>query len=317
MQKLILFGLGSIGQRHLRLILKHWPGQFDIYAFRHSSTGNPSQDPKKVTEVTTWPQVEEIMPGIAFICNPTQYHVKTALKCAELGCDLCIEKPLSHDLVGINELIGTIKAKRLKNYVAYPFRHHSDINMLKNHLNSTEDAKNGRRIEKEVKTVAECVKDKKVEPSGKIEAIQSEIVCRSDANRWPTVRKSHKNGGGVLLELSHELDLATYLFGLVERIEGETKCRSDVAGGAETYAELILHHVSGHKVAITLDMDAKVEERYIKMANPATFLPYSADDDLYLVQLRYFFDTEASEIGNTVEQAAELLRQIINFRNTA
>ena len=63
-------------------------------------------------------------PDAAFICNPTSYHLSAAQACAERNCHLFIEKPVSHNLVGLHKLLDTVKTRNLVTLVGYQFRFH-------------------------------------------------------------------------------------------------------------------------------------------------------------------------------------------------
>ena len=89
--KVLIFGLGSIGSRHARLL--KGMGEHDLYAFR-SQRQVPCND-LGIPEIFSWDEVGQVSPEVAFITNPTSLHISTALSCAERGMSLFVEKTKS------------------------------------------------------------------------------------------------------------------------------------------------------------------------------------------------------------------------------
>ena len=73
-----------------------------------------------------------------------------------------------------------------------------------------------------------------------------------------------KKGGGVLNELSHEIDLANYLLGPIKKILGKTKQRKYKNSFVEDTAFLTLIHDNGieSKVDISFDVKEILENQY-------------------------------------------------------
>ena len=127
-KRIIIIGFGSIGQRRYRNLRAM--GFKNVYVYdidaRKISKGiqQASALDKKILETF----------DIVFICNPNDEHVKTALMCARAGCHLFIEKPLSHNLKGINTLIKICKAKKLITMVGCNMRFHPCLQFIKTYL---------------------------------------------------------------------------------------------------------------------------------------------------------------------------------------
>jgi hypothetical protein len=66
-------------------------------------------------------------PDAAIISVPASMHVARALSLAEAGIHLLVEKPLSHTLEGVNQLIEMCAAKRLILMVAYNMRFYEPL----------------------------------------------------------------------------------------------------------------------------------------------------------------------------------------------
>ena len=110
-----------------------------MIAFRSRTHGPALKKNQRVPEETTLEQPSNIRefddldqaltdkPDIAFITNPSHHHINVALKAAEAGCHLFIEKPLSANTDRINELIDLVHHKKLTAMVAYQYRFHPGL----------------------------------------------------------------------------------------------------------------------------------------------------------------------------------------------
>lgn len=215
--RILLIGLGSIGKRHARLIQQHF--SHEVVALRTFRGQEPND--LGIPELHSWAEVENQPFDVAFVTNPTNQHIETAQRCAESGLHLFIEKPIDRSLDGLERLVATTRARRLSAYVAYPLRHHPLMNALK------------KRLENQA-------------------VLHASMVCASYLPQWRPqhdYRKSHScfqaQGGGVLLEMSHELDMAEYLFGPVLNIEGRLSRTSNLTVDSDDCADLILRHDHG------------------------------------------------------------------------
>lgn len=283
--KIIFFGLGQIGKRHLKLLQKHF--DFDIYAFRSDQGHSRFESFDNVTEINTWQQVDKIKPDIAFITNPTYLHIQTALQCAQREIKLFIEKPIGHNLELLDDLLLT--CKNLITYIAYPFRHISYVINLK-----------------------EKIKKEKV--------YYARFVCSThllDWRNYSTYSAYAEQGGGAILDLSHEIDLATFLFGEIINIIGVYSKKSDVTYDAEDCADIILEHKNNVTSNIHLDLFSG-ETRYISIQTEHNYYQQVlniCDDSLYLKQLKYFFDNiDDTRMMNNIHDASDMFRKVIQWK---
>lgn len=102
--KVLFIGLGSIGQRHLRNLRTIVGDSVDVIAFRSKNQSPVLDEQQRVVENSDLVQQYQIKefddldqaladkPDITFITNPSCYHIDVALKAAQLGCHLFIEK---------------------------------------------------------------------------------------------------------------------------------------------------------------------------------------------------------------------------------
>ena len=131
--KILLVGTGSIGIRHLNNLSEL--GQKDFVVFRSQRTGSDSRFGD--IPVRTHFELESALkekPEIAVIANPTSLHIPVAQAAAEQGCHLFLEKPISNDLNGVEQLRSEVEKRRLVAGVGYNLRFHPALQLLREKL---------------------------------------------------------------------------------------------------------------------------------------------------------------------------------------
>ena len=307
--KILFFGLGSIGKRHAKLLLENF--DHELFAFRTNK--GQEKNELDIHELYSWSEIDKRSFDIVFVANPTNLHIDTAIKCAERGMALFIEKPIDSRIDGLDNLLSLVEAKDLTTYVAYPLRFHPVLKELKGLL-----------------------KGKKI--------FHSRMVCASYLPDWRPEQDHLKGysalkdmGGGVLMDLSHELDYATYLFGNIDSIEGKFGKISNVTVDSEDYADLLVEH-AGSMTNIHLSyvshkpqrcIEVNTEDGYIMADLINNIIVYSerdgvwdkgfeiGKDDMYLRQLNYFLSNITNKrMSNNLFEASRLFRQIVEFRDS-
>ncbi|MBF0216014.1 MAG: Gfo/Idh/MocA family oxidoreductase [Candidatus Omnitrophica bacterium] len=310
--KIIFFGLGAIGARHAKLIADNYGHQ--LFAFRSSS--DREKNDLDIQEIFDWNSVEKIRPDIAFITNPTGMHMGTALECAKRGMHLFIEKPLSNSMEGVEELEKICDKKGLTAYVAYCMRFHPVMDKLKGLLNGVKVL--------HVRSVSS--------------SYLPEWRSMSD---WRRSYSSNRNmGGGVILDLSHELDYLEYLFSPIKCLSGSCGRMADITVDTEDYADIVFSLENGVKGIMHLNYLSHFKERklivdhedgYIigdffnnkvtvcsgKGKNVSVVDP--GVNNMYLDQLKYFFDhIGVKGVKSTLNlgDSRDLLKKIVDFKKS-
>ena len=203
--KIMMIGLGSIGQRHLRNIVRIPLIDLEITAYRTRRLQQTFSDDMKIREnvsleeeygLKVFTSLEEALadgPDIAFITNITSKHMETAIACAKAGCDLFIEKPLSDTMEGADELKKIIEEKGLIVWTGFQNRYHPCVKAAKEIL---KDGKIGRLLS------ADFEFGERLTTMHTYEDYRQTYMARSDMG-----------GGPVLNLLVHDLDLIRYLLG--------------------------------------------------------------------------------------------------------
>lgn len=305
--KIIFFGLGSIGNRHARILNDYY--DHELFAFR-TNLGEGS-NLLGIKEVYNWEELGEIKPEVAFITNPTFLHVETAIKCARMGMKLFMEKPIGASLKGLDILLREVGEKELVSYVAYNLRFHPVIGRLKEYLKN-----------KEIYHVS---------------VYNSSFLPEWRPAQWHMDSYSSiaKKGGGVVLDLSHEFDYIEYLFGGVKSIDGYFDRVSGVTKDAEDFLDAVIRAETAY-VNLHLDFFSRHRERTIRIdcdgeyivadligssiefyRNGDRFLEKCDDDreTSYRKQLEYFFNNiDNNGMMNNIHEASTLFGKIMEFK---
>src|ERR1700675_3569704 len=107
--RVLMVGLGAIGQRHVRTLRSLLGDRVELLAVRSRGLTQILDDALKVESadglcekysIRTFADLDDALahkPEAAFVCNPTSLHIMTAVGIARAGCHLFIEKPLAHE----------------------------------------------------------------------------------------------------------------------------------------------------------------------------------------------------------------------------
>lgn len=228
-RRALVAGLGSIGRRHLRLLRAALP-EADIRVLRHSGCDEAIEHANGC-----FSQLEEacaFAPDLAVIASPAPFHIVTATALAERGAHLLIEKPVSDNFTGVAELIALCDARRQVCQVGYNLRFLETLQCFRTEI------------------VAGRI--------GTVHAVRCEIGqylpdWRPDADYRTTVSAQKALGGGVLLELSHELDLLRWVFGEVDWLSAWLGRQSTLEIDVEDCAMLQIGFASGPVAQLGMD----------------------------------------------------------------
>lgn len=194
--RVAFWGLGSIAKRHIRniyTILKQRGDTPEIDVFRHKKQAIQEEDIRKMlTNVYSQNELEDKYYDIIFITNPTAQHFETIKMCVPHTDHMFIEKPVFERC---SENIADLKLKRNSvYYVACPLRYTSVIQYIKNNID--------------------------LSSVFSVRAISSSYLpdWRPGTDYRKTYSAHKELGGGVAIDLIHEWDYLTDLFGIPEKI---------------------------------------------------------------------------------------------------
>jgi predicted dehydrogenase len=214
--KILIIGNGSMGTRHLEISRQLYPtAEVRILVYQ-----KPNEDVNLSNGyLETMEEVDKFAPQIAIIANPATLHLEIAQKLAEAGVHLLVEKPISTSTVGVLELIKTCEKNKVVLMTGYNLRFLPSLI----HFN-------------------ELIKKKIV---GKILSVRCEVGqylpdWRPNKDYRMTVSANSLLGGGVLLELSHEIDYVRWIFGDINWVRATLSKQSSLEIDVEDSAHLVL-----------------------------------------------------------------------------
>lgn len=237
--RFLVIGCGSIGKRHIRNLMKLGIGEivaFDIQSQRRKEV----KEQLGVAIVNSIEEAWELEPTVAIIATPTSLHIPLALDAADHNCHLFIEKPLSDQLDGVNELLKTVQEKNLITLVGCNMRFHPGLLTVK------------RLIEEGA--------------IGNIVAARVEVgQYLPDWHPWEDYRQGysarHDLGGGVILDAIHEIDYIRWMLGEVKAVACFADKLSHLEIETEDTAGILLRFASGAIGEVHLDYVQRVYSR--------------------------------------------------------
>ena len=214
MIKVLVVGYGSIGRRHVDNFLEFKDIQLIVYTKR-----NDLQLLKKkgVKVSNSLAECLKENPDIGIIANETSLHIPIAIKLAEEGLDLFLEKPLSNSLKDVEKLRAIVKKNKLITQMGCNLRFHPCIKKIKSLI---EQQKIGKIISAQVQNYSYL--------PDHIEDYRKSYAGRKDL------------GGGVILTQIHEIDYMYWFFQEVENVISIVGKFSELDVTAEDYVSCLL-----------------------------------------------------------------------------
>lgn len=303
--KVLIIGLGSIAKKHIDSIRKIEPGS-EIYALRSDQNSEAYDNVINVYDWTIAGQVDFIL-----ISNPTYLHGESILKAIDYRKPLFIEKPIFHTLDSANEILNRINEFQISTYVACVLRFHPVIKYLKDLVNNT---------------------------TSKIDEVN--VYCGSYLPNWRNNSDYLKNyssnahlGGGVHLDLIHEMDYLYWIFGKPIEIKSTLRNASHLKITAVDFASYQLIYPD-FVASVTLNYFRKQNKRDIELVGPdfiwnGNLLTYTLNEEisdklildesdkigtLYDQQMTYFLNglRNKTAFENDANAGIEVLKMVLN-----
>lgn len=303
---ILIVGLGSIARKHIAA-LHSLQYNFNIYALRSKSNAEIEKDVVNIYNLDD----SGVLFDFAIISNPTHLHYQFIEKCARRGIPLFIEKPAVHTLENINELIDIIEDKQLATYVACNLRFHPCITFLKNKIDTE-----------------------------RLRINELNVYCgsylpdwRPETNFREIYSANASMGGGVHLDLFHELDYTTWLFGFPNKCNSVLRKVSSLNIDAYDYANYSLQYNTftsniilnyyrrkpKREIEIVLEDDTwRIDLIKNEIKNDADEYLFKGVDfnakDTYLLQLDYFIGClKSNQVPmNSFKESIRILKICLN-----
>lgn len=229
--RILIAGLGAVGQRHARNVRALRGAAVELFAFRSrglrhvvtdSLTRDDSRDVEMALGIRAFENLDDalgVKPDAVLICTPSSRHLEVAQRAAEGGCHLFIEKPVSDTMKGVERLRSTVAARNLVAMVGSQWRFHPCVQALRKFMN---DGMLGH-IERAEISYTEYLPD-----WHPYEDYRTSYAARAEL------------GGGVVLTQIHDYDLACWLFGVPRRVSARGGKLSDLEIDVEDTADAVL-----------------------------------------------------------------------------
>lgn len=237
----LVLGCGSIGRRHI--------GNLRALGCRVTAF---DPDPARATwarrnlgcETAASAELGlEKNPDAVWVCTPPHLHADGAIPALRLGIPCFIEKPLAHDAASAKSIIAAARG-RTRIAVGYQLRAHPALRWTK------KAAASGR--------------------FGRLLILRAHVgLYLPDWRPWQDYRRSYtarrSMGGGILLDASHELDLARWIAGEASAVFCSAKKTSRLKIDVEDVAALQLDFRSGAVGEVHLDMVSRAARRGLEL----------------------------------------------------
>jgi predicted dehydrogenase len=236
--KHLILGLGSIGKRHATNLLKQGEMVVAVDPFVHDSFAFPVYRDIEVG----WRE----LPDLVWICTPTHLHAEqviTALRCDK---HVFVEKPLAHDMESARSVMDVwvdIEDKKLV-WVACNMRFHPAVREMKSLLDSG--------------VIGEPI-IYRLHFSHFLGSMRPGVDYRK------TYAAHSSQGGGILLDDIHDIDLAVWFGGAVRKVKGVTTNSGRLGIQAEDFALIVLIHENGALSEIHMDFLRRNKSRGIEV----------------------------------------------------
>ncbi len=295
----LIIGLGSIAKKHINALRKI-NASVCFFALR---SGRSSENVEGVTNIVSITECPEI--DFVIIANPTAFHADAIKQVAHLKKPLFIEKPPFHELKPVDSCLALIKKNNIITYTAFNLRFLDCLVYL----------------------------EKNVDVS-KVQEVN--VYCGSYLPDWRPNIKYKNNysaqaamGGGVHLDLIHELDYVLWIFGKPLNVRSVLRNKSKLGIDAVDYANYVLvypnfvvnivlnyyRHDTKRCCEIVFDdttwnTDLVTNTIYDIKNQSTVFHSEQTVLDTYTAQMAYFCDTVSTNttLFNSLAESVETLK---------
>lgn len=254
--RFLVTGCGSIGRRHIKNLL----AVDNVEVISHDKYPDSRNKVKELFGIKTHENYDDALadkPDAVIVATPTKEHIKPALEAAKAGCHLFIEKPVSHELEGLHELLSTVKNKKLITLVGCNMRFHPGLKKVKELINAG--------------IIGKIL-------SANIESGSYMPEWRPETDYRKIYSSRKEMGGGVILDAIHEIDYARWMLGDVAVVSCMADKQSSLEIDVEDVADMLLRFTSGVIAHVHLDYVQRAYSRNCKFVGEDGIISWDIND---------------------------------------
>jgi len=236
-----IIGYGSIGERHLKNILKYH-SNFNVKVL------TKRKDLKNYGKVVFLSSERDFFSNqfdIFFVTNETHKHASTVLKCIKnLPKAIFVEKPISHSFKNVENIKRQIEEHKISFFIGYCLQFNSAIIKLKN-----------------------IVRKKEVGDVLYIRiSVGQDIRTWRDRDYKESYSYDSKKGGGVVLDLIHEINYPAWILDeSIDFVSGSVFKSGHFDMKAEDISDSVFKTSKGKIVSVHQDCLQSVSRRYCEI----------------------------------------------------
>jgi predicted dehydrogenase len=279
--RILVIGTGSIGKRHMSNLqsLGH-----EVFAYSERiQLGVPHTLPEGVRSVASIEDLSSLGLDAAVIANRTDQHLSTAMKALQFCNALYIEKPLSASLGGLSDFHKICQERSTVVEIGFMMRFHPNLQWIKAYLQA-----------------------------GQLGEV---LHLRASVGQWlPDWRLGtdhrkgfgafYRYGGGVTMELIHEIDLVNWLLGQTLDVCAMQRPLAQLEIETEAISEICMRLDSGLLAQVHLDYVRPGYGRSLEIIGMQGVITWDYSSSTVTL-------TRADGYAKTVHQAPEFERNMM------
>ncbi|EAW28609.1 predicted dehydrogenase [Alteromonadales bacterium TW-7] len=243
MMRVAVIGLGNIAKRHRSNIKKMFP-EAEIIVMSASGRVPSELICNADYIVSNIQNIIDYTVDMAIIASPAPLHSLHAIPLIEAGIPVLIEKPVTTSVEDAKSIIKAKSKYQVNAGVGYCLKYLSSALFVKKFI---ESGRAGKVI------------------NANIEIGQYLPDWRPNTDYKKSVSAIHSLGGGVLFELSHDIDYAQWLFGKLEIEHALIRNTGELGIEVEDVADILATSHSGCVVSLHLDFLQRQASRKCKI----------------------------------------------------
>ncbi len=283
--KILIIGLGSIARKHI-FSLRKINSDTEIYALRRSI----AKEEKGIKHIYSFKEIKELKPNFIIISNPTNRHQETLKQIYELNIPLFIEKPLFEIISKDGDRLVEKVIQNNLTYIACNLRFHKGLIKMKSLL-----------------------KDRCIE--------EVNVYCGSYLPDWRpninyknTYSANREQGGGVHIDLIHELDYLYWIFGEPIKTKSTFSNVSSLNISAYDYANYLWSYEKFNANVVLNYYRKDTKRTFEVLTDEGTYLLDLIENEIWLNKEKIYFEAqEGMELYEA--QMKFFIEEIMNGRN--